>query len=57
MSPLARMAIEKARRTCMPEEKFLSFWSMNCSSSANWTISSYMASISWLEKPRRAPFK
>ena len=46
MSKSTWIAIEYASRTCIPDEKFLSFWSTNRSSSAKATISS-KRSRSW----------
>ena len=51
MSASTWMATEKASRTCMPEEKFFSFRSMNSSSSVNATMSSSRASASLRLRP------
>ena len=49
--------MEKARRTVMPEEKFLSLRSANSSSSAKAKISCSRAPISLRERPSIAPLR
>src|ERR1035437_8736358 len=53
ISACAWMAREKASRTSIPDEKFLSLWSTNCSSSAKPMISSQRRCSS--AHPRDAP--
>ena len=54
-SVCARMATLNARRTCIPEEKFLSFCSAKSSSSANANTSSILSRSCARVSPRTAP--
>ena len=53
----AWMATANASRTCIPDEKFLSFWSANSSSSAKAMISSRRTCRSRRVSPSTAPLR
>ena len=55
MSKSTWIAIEYASRSCMPDEKFLSFWSTKRSSSAKPTMSSKRCAICFRVSPSRVP--